>query len=95
MKRFSEYLIPEAKSPFAKDKNYKKLNPKMKKAVDETMEVWEKLGVDKLEKAAAQVAKKHRVKPKDIIDFIEKAVLEKKLKRGQQSFQNSMILVVS
>ena len=75
MKRFSEYLIPEAKSPFAKDKNYKKLNPKMKKAVDETMEVWEKLGVDKLEKAAAQVAKKHRVKPKDIIDFIEKAVL--------------------
>ena len=37
MKRISEYLIPEAKRPFAKDKNYKKLNPKMKKAVEQSL----------------------------------------------------------
>ena len=45
MKRFNEFLTVEAKSPFEKDKNYKKLNPKMKKAVDDTMDKWEKLGV--------------------------------------------------
>ena len=75
MKRFNEFLTVEAKSPFEKDKNYKKLNPKMKKAVDDTMEHWEKLGVDKLDKAATVVAKKHKVKAKDIIKFLEKAVL--------------------
>ena len=75
MKRFNEFLTVEAKSPFEKDKNYKKLNPKMKKAVDDTMEYWEKLGVDKLEKAASIVGKKHKVNAKDIIKFLEKAVL--------------------
>ena len=47
----------------------------MKKAVDDTMAVWETLGVDKLEKAAAQVAKNYKVNAKDIIKFIEKSVL--------------------
>ena len=75
MKRFNEFLTVEAKSPFEKDKNYKKLNPKMKKAVDDTMDKWEKLGVDKLDKAATIIAKKHKVNAKDIIKFLEKAVL--------------------
>ena len=61
-----------------KTKAYKKLSPKMRKAVDEIFKKMDSKPSDFLntfEKTIKQVSKKHRVREKDLMQYFEREVL--------------------
>ena len=79
MKQFKEFntWVVE-KDEHKKSSTYKKLTPKMKKAVDDTFSSMEKQPGDFLktfDKNVEKVAKKHGVKIKDIMDYFDKEML--------------------
>ena len=60
---------------FKKTKEYRKLSPKMKRAVDEIfkkMDAKPSNFLNTFEKTISDVAKKYRVKEKDFLGYIEK-----------------------
>ena len=59
-------------------REYKRLSPKMKKAVDDIFKKMDSKPSDFLntfEKTIKQVSKKHRVREKDLMQYFEKEVL--------------------
>ena len=77
MKKFHQIDIPE-KDEHKKTKEYKKLSPKMKEAVDEIFAKMDAKPSDFLntfEKTIKQVSKKHRVREKDLMQYFEREVL--------------------
>ena len=78
-KKFEEFYIPfYEKDEHKKSKEYKKLSPKMKGAVDEIFKVMDAKPNDFLntfEKTIKDISKKNRVREKDLISYFEKEVL--------------------
>ena len=79
MKRFDEVVqsLPE-KDEHKKSKEYKKLSPKMKEAVDNIFSIMDSKPSDFLntfEKTIKDSAKKHRVKEKDLMKYFEREML--------------------
>ena len=79
VKKFSEFhqSIKE-KDEYKKSDLYKKLNPKLKKAVDELYATLEKRPADFLttfDKTVTKVAKRNGVKEKDIMNYFDKEML--------------------
>ena len=69
--------LPE-KDEHKKSREYKKLSPKMKDAVDEIFAKMDAKPSDFLntfEKTIKQASKKHRVREKDLMQYFEKEVL--------------------
>tara|TARA_B100000579_G_scaffold295266_1_gene245447 strand:+ start:357 stop:611 length:255 start_codon:yes stop_codon:yes gene_type:complete len=79
MAKFRDWYIPFfEKDEHKKSKEYKKLSPKMRTAVDDIFGVMDAKPSDFLntfEKTIKQVSKKHRVKEKDLMKYFEKEVL--------------------
>ena len=79
MARFRDWYVPFfEKDDHRKSKEYKKLNPKMRTAVDDIFKVMDAKPSDFLntfEKTIKQVSKKHRVREKDLMQYFEKEVL--------------------
>tara|TARA_R100000541_G_scaffold5722_2_gene13185 strand:+ start:201 stop:449 length:249 start_codon:yes stop_codon:yes gene_type:complete len=78
-KKFDEFYIPfYEKDEHKKSKEYKKLSPKMKGAVDEIFKVMDAKPSDFLntfEKTIKDISKKKRVLEKDLLSYFEKEVL--------------------
>ena len=78
-KRFEEIYIPFfEKDEHKKSKEYKKLSPKMRNAVDDIFKKMDSKPSDFLnsfEKSIQDVSKKYRVSNKDIMKYFEKEVL--------------------
>ena len=79
MKRFDEVVqsLPE-KDEHKKTKEYRKLSPKMKEAVDDIFRVMDSKPSDFLntfEKTIKDSAKKFRVKEKDLMSYFEREML--------------------
>ena len=78
-KKFEEFYIPfYEKDEHKKSKEYKKLNPKMKSAVDEIFKVMDAKPSDFLntfEKTIKNISKKKKVREKDLLSYFEKEVL--------------------
>ena len=78
-KKFNSFYKPFLeKDEHKKSKEYKKLTPKMKSAVDDIFKVMDAKPSDFLntfEKTIKQVSKKHRVREKDLMQYFEKEVL--------------------
>ena len=79
MKRFDELVqsIPES-DEHKKSKEYKKLSPKMKEAVDAIFKIMDSKPSDFLntfEKTIKDSAKKFRVKEKDLLNYFEREML--------------------
>jgi|TARA_B100001059_G_C17586358_1_gene452432 hypothetical protein len=78
-KKFEEFYIPfYEKDEHKKSKEYKKLSPKMKGAVDEIFKVMDAKPSDFLntfEKTIKDISKKKRVLEKDLLSYFEKEVL--------------------
>jgi len=79
MKRFDELVqsLPE-KNEHKKTKEYKKLSPKMKEAVDNIFSIMDSKPSDFLntfEKTIKDSAKKFRVKEKDLLNYFEREML--------------------
>ena len=79
MKSFNEFnsWVVE-KDEHKKSSAYKKLTPKMKKVIDEVFNAMEKNPSDFLstfDKTVSNVAKKHGVKEKDIMNYFDKEML--------------------
>ena len=79
MKRFDELVqsLPE-KNEHKKTKEYKKLSPKMKEAVDNIFSIMDSKPSDFLntfEKTIKDSAKKYRVKEKDLLSYFEREML--------------------
>ena len=79
MKRFDELVqsLPE-KNEHKKTKEYKKLSPKMKEAVDNIFSIMDAKPSDFLntfEKTIKDSAKKYRVKEKDLLSYFEREML--------------------
>ena len=79
MKRFDEVVqsLPE-KDEHKKSKEYKKLSPKMKEAVDNIFRIMDAKPSDFLntfEKTIKDSAKKYRVKEKDLLSYFEREML--------------------
>ena len=78
-KKFEEFYIPfYEKDEHKKSKEYKKLSPKMKGAVDETFKVMDAKPSDFLntfEKTIKNISKKKKVREKDLLSYFEKEVL--------------------
>ena len=78
-KKFEEFYIPfYEKDEHKKYKEYKKLSPKMKGAVDEIFKVMDAKPSDLLntfEKTIKDISKKKRVLEKDLLSYFEKEVL--------------------
>jgi hypothetical protein len=79
MKRFDELVqsIPES-DEHKKSKEYKKLSPKMKEAVDAIFKIMDSKPSDFLntfEKTIKDSAKKFRVKEKDLMGYFEREML--------------------
>ena len=79
MKKFKEFntWVVE-KDEHKKSSTYKKLTPKMKKAVDDVFDTMEKNPGDFLstfDKTVSKVAKRHGVKEKDIMSYFDKEML--------------------
>jgi len=77
---FGEYYSSvNEKDEHKKSKEYKKLSPKMKKAVDEIftlMDGTKGLNIlNNFEKTLRDVSKKHRVTEKELTDYFEREVL--------------------
>ena len=79
MAKFRDWYIPFfEKDEHKKSREYKKLSPKMRTAVDDIFGVMDAKPSDFLntfEKTIKQVFKKHRVKEKDLMQYFEKEVL--------------------
>jgi len=79
MKKFDELVqsIPES-DEHKKSKEYKKLSPKMKEAVDAIFKIMDSKPSDFLntfEKTIKDSAKKFRVKEKDLLGYFEREML--------------------
>ena len=79
MKQFNEFYtsLPE-KDEHKKSKQYKKLSPKMKDAVDDIFNKMDTKPSDFLntfEKTITQVSKKHKVPEKQLMGYFEKEML--------------------
>ena len=79
MRQFDEFYtsLPE-KDEHKKSKEYKKLSPKMKGAVDEIFKIMDAKPSDFLntfEKTITQVSKKHKVPEKQLMGYFEKEML--------------------
>ena len=79
MKRFDELVqsLPE-KDEHKKTREYKKLSPKMKEAVDDIFRIMDAKPSDFLntfEKTIKDSAKKYRVKEKDLLNYFEREML--------------------
>ena len=77
MKNFNQIVLPE-KDEHKRTKEYKKLSPKMKEAVDDIFKKMDTKPSDFLntfEKTIKQVSKKHRVREKDLMKYFEREVL--------------------
>ena len=78
-KSFEKFRVnlPE-KDEYKTSKQYKKLSPKVKEAVDaifKEMEVKPSNFLNTFEKTISDVAKKYRVKEKDLIQYFEKEAI--------------------
>ena len=78
-KTFDEVYIPFfEKDEHKKSKEYKKLNPKMRKAVDDIFKKMDSKPSDFLntfEKTIKDVAKKYRVSDKELMSYFEREML--------------------
>ena len=79
MKRFDELVqsLPE-KDEHKKTREYKKLSPKMKEAVDDIFRIMDAKPsdfLDTFEKTIKDSAKKYRVKEKDLLSYFEREML--------------------
>ena len=77
MKKFHQIDIPE-KDEHKKTKEYKKLSPKMKEAVDEIFAKMDAKPSDFLntfEKTIKQISKRYRVSEKELMGYFEKEML--------------------
>ena len=79
MKRFDELVqsIPEA-DEHKKSKEYRKLSPKMKEAIDAIFKIMDSKPSDFLntfEKTIRDSAKKFKVKEKDLMSYFEREML--------------------
>ena len=78
-KKFNSFYKPFLeKDEHKKSKEYKKLTPKMKSAVDDIFKVMDAKPNDFLntfDKTIKTVSKKSRVREKDLISYFEKEVL--------------------
>ena len=79
MKRFDELVqsLPE-KDEHKKTREYKKLSPKMKEAVDDIFRIMDAKPSDFLntfEKTIQQISKKYRVSEKELMGYFEKEML--------------------
>ena len=78
-KKFEEIYIPfYEKDEHKKSKEYKKLSPKMRSAVDGIFKVMDDKPsnfLNTFEKTVKQTAKKFRVKEKDLMNYFEREVL--------------------
>ena len=79
MAKFRDWYIPFfEKDEHKKSREYKKLSPKMRTAVDDIFKVMDAKPSDFLntfEKTIKQVSKKHRVREKDLMKYFEREVL--------------------
>ena len=77
--KFRDWYIPFfEKDEHKKSREYKKLSPKMRTAVDDIFGVMDTKPSDFLntfEKTIKQVSKKHRVREKDLMKYFEREVL--------------------
>ena len=76
-KKFQQLDLPE-KDEHKKSKEYKKLSPKMKDAVDDIFKKMDAKPSDFLntfDKTIAMVSKKYRVPEKELIGYFEKELL--------------------
>ena len=77
MKRFNQLNLPE-KDEHKKSKEYKKLSPAMRKAVDHIFSVMDAKPSDFLnsfEKTIKEVSKKFKVSEKELLGYFEKEML--------------------
>ena len=78
-KKFEEIYIPfYEKDEHKKSKEYKKLSPKMKGAVDEIFKIMDAKPSDFLntfEKTIKNISKKKMVREKDLLSYFEREVL--------------------
>ena len=78
-KSFDEVYIPFfEKDEHKKSKEYKKLSPKMRKAVDDLFKKMDSKPQDFLntfEKTIQQISKKYRVSEKELMGYFEKEML--------------------
>ena len=78
-KKFEQVYIPVLeKDEHKKSKEYKKLSPKMKNAVDDIFKKMDAKPSDFLntfEKTITMVSKKHKVPEKKLMDYFEKEIL--------------------
>ena len=75
--QFNEISLPE-KDEHKRTKEYRKLSPKMKEAVDDIFKKMDAKPSDFLntfEKTITQVSKKHKVPEKQLMGYIEKEML--------------------
>ena len=77
--KFNSFYTPFLeKDEHKKSREYKKLSPKMKSAVDDVFEVMDAKPNDFLntfDKTIKTVSKKNKVREKDLISYFEKEVL--------------------
>ena len=78
-KTFDEVFIPFfEKDEHKKSKEYKKLSPKMRKAVDDLFKKMDSKPSDFLnsfEKSVKEISRKYKVSDKDMMKYFEKEVL--------------------
>ena len=78
-KKFEQVYIPVLeKDEHKKSKEYKKLSPKMKNAVDDIFKKMDSKPSDFLntfDKTIKNISKKYRVREKDLISYFEKEML--------------------
>ena len=78
-KSFDEVYIPFfEKDELKKSKEYKKLSPKMRKAVDDLFKKMDSKPSDFLnsfEKSVKEISRKYKVSDKDMMKYFEKEVL--------------------
>jgi|TARA_R110001583_G_scaffold12215_7_gene54394 hypothetical protein len=78
-KKFEDiYSSITEKDEHKKTKSYKKLSPKMKKAVDELFNKLDTKGsnfLNNFEKAISDVSKRNRVSEKQLYDYFEKEAM--------------------
>ena len=79
MKKFDEFYIPVLeKDEHKKSKEYKKLSPKMKNAVDDIFKVMDSKPSDFLnsfEKTIKDAAKQFKVRENELMSYFEKEML--------------------
>tara|TARA_B100001996_G_scaffold308016_1_gene249493 strand:- start:1287 stop:1526 length:240 start_codon:yes stop_codon:yes gene_type:complete len=77
MKKFHQIDLPE-KDEHKKTKEYKKLSPKMKEAVDNIfakMDAKPSDFINTFEKTIKDISKKYKVSEKQLMDYFEKEML--------------------